>query len=68
MKHKCFNTYLKTLSQNPFVIETKAYFRKDKNIQTLSEEAQKIGHAILIYQDYKALKRHVKEIGHRLII
>lgn len=63
MKKQNLASYISELEQNPVVLEAKEYRREHGCTQHLSAKTQKIGHAILVHQDYKILKQHIKEIG-----
>lgn len=62
MKKKMLTQYMRELSQNPVVLEVKEYSMTEEETQQLSDETKKMGHAILIHQDYKILEQHMQEI------
>jgi hypothetical protein len=62
VKKNNLNEYFKILLQNPLIIEAKGYGKEDKDLQGISGEAQKIGHAILIHEDCNILKSHMNKL------
>lgn len=61
-KKKNFKSYLKMLSKKPLVLEMREYCKEDIDFEELSTGIQKIGHVILVHQDYEILKHHIKKI------
>lgn len=56
------NFFFKTILKNKFIVELKKYFKDDQHLQ-ISPAKTKIGHAILIHQDYNILNYHMKKIA-----
>lgn len=56
------NQYFDRLLTNPHVRETKAYVQEENEISNIPLEKYKVGHAVLLHEDYETLKQYMMEM------